>query len=161
MTKEIFILNFETNKEKLRFITVVGNIPEKSLVEICGISIEKSHNLLGILWIKVNAAKRMFVELTKEELRCLTLYFGRNPTELTPLSPVHRNFLLLARKAGFEVEKPIWEKPKNTITFSNAELKIIKKLFKYAGWRNFLLDISPEENKTAKELWKKFIKLFT
>ncbi len=66
------------------------------------------------------------VKLTGEELRCLTVYISRNPTELTPLSGLHNRFLLVAHRAGFEIEKPVWV---NSSCVSMEELsKKFKKL---------------------------------
>jgi len=155
--KNRYIFKFENKFQKSQFLKAIGDINEQDLSKMCGIHIYKSSLLTGKLYSKIREGK-LSLELNKEELRCLAIYFGRNSNELSPLSPVHRNFLLLARNAGFEVQKPIWEKPKNAVKFTDEELLVLKKLFKNAGWRNFLLDIhtsSEKENLAAKSFWEK------
>ena len=122
-----FILFFNKYGDKLIFFYAVGNISENDFAEMCGISIERSYEMTRKIHRKESTTE-MSLELTEEELRCLTIYFGRNPTALTPLSDFHNQFLLVARKAGFEVEKPIWEKPKNAVKFTDDELESLFKL---------------------------------
>ncbi|MBU1046534.1 hypothetical protein KKH36_02020 [Patescibacteria group bacterium] len=157
--KKTFTLVFENQSQKEQFKRAVENIPEKKFAEICGIRIVKGYEIIAKIYRKI-FNREMLIELIDEELRCLTIYFGRNPSELTPFSPIHRNFLKLAQDAEFDVEKLISSKPKNAVKFTVEELKAFKKLFINAGWRNYLLDMhrsSPEENIAAKSFCGKIL----
>ncbi|MBU4536736.1 hypothetical protein KJ603_01700 [Patescibacteria group bacterium] len=159
--KKTFTLVFVYEFQKDQFEIAVGDINEQDFASMCKISIEESYRMTAEIHKKFYK-DGFSVEFTIEELRCLTIYFGRNPTGLSPLSPIHRNFLKLAQDAGFEVEKPVWEKPKNALKFTDEELKALKKLFNNAGWRNYLLDMHksfPEENLAAKSFCGKILTL--
>ncbi len=47
----------------------------------------------------------------------------------------------------------------NSLEITNEEILILEKLFVSAGWRNFLLDITKEENELAKNFWSKILDL--
>ena len=161
MNKKTFTLVFKNESQKARFQKALGEIPELDLAKMCGTHIYRISILTASLYVKIKEEK-LSLELTKEELRCLTIYFGRNPTELTSLSPVHRNFLLVARNAGFEVEKPVWEKPKNAVKFTDQEIQICEKVLDDENLSDFLLlsnNYSKEEFKTILSIESKFLKL--